>query len=100
LPNKRELRPTCALRNWTTAQSARLLAIIISQNQESNAILKQKMIIKGSRVRHKNEEIDKTKGIMLVFEIKNEYAICGYGDFDRLGQGMETYKKADLKLSE
>ena len=28
------------------------------------------MIQKGSRVRHRNEEIDAVKGIMLVFEIK------------------------------
>jgi len=58
------------------------------------------MIQKGSRVRHRNEEIDKVKGVMLVFEIKNGYAVCGYGDFARLGQGMETYSIADLKLSE
>lgn len=58
------------------------------------------MIQKESRVRHINEEIDKVKGIMVVFEIKNGYAVCGYGDFARLGQGMETYKITDLKLSE
>ena len=58
------------------------------------------MIQKGSRVRHRNEEIDVIKGIMLVFEIKNGYAVCGYGDFARLGQGMETYNISDLKLSE
>lgn len=58
------------------------------------------MIQKGSRVRHRNEEIDEVKGIMMVFEIKNGYAVCGYGDFERLGQGMETYSITDLKLSE
>ena len=56
------------------------------------------MIKKGSRVRHKNENIDRKKGIMVVFEIKNGFAICGYGDFERLGQGMETYPISDLKL--
>ncbi len=56
------------------------------------------MIQKGSRVRHKNSEIDTIKGIMQVFEIKSGYAICGYGDFDRLGQGMETYQISDLNL--
>lgn len=58
------------------------------------------MIQKGSRVRHKNGEIDKIKGVMLVFEVKNGYAFCGYGDFARLGQGLETYNITDLKLSE
>lgn len=58
------------------------------------------MIQKGSTVRHKNEEIDEIKGVMTVFEIKNGYAFCGYGDFARLGQGMETYSVTDLKLSE
>jgi hypothetical protein len=61
---------------------------------------KTKMIQKGSRVRHKNEGINEIKGIMLVFEIKNGYAVCGYGDFARLGQGIETYPIIDLVLSE
>ncbi|GEQ87446.1 hypothetical protein ULMS_29540 [Patiriisocius marinistellae] len=56
------------------------------------------MIQKGSRVRHKDSDIDSKKGIMMVFEIKNGFAVCGYGDFDRLGQAMETYKVSDLKL--
>lgn len=58
------------------------------------------MIQKGSRVRHKKPEIDELKGIMMVFEIKNNYAFCGYGDFARLGQGAETYPISDLKLAE
>lgn len=58
------------------------------------------MIQKGSRVRHINPEIDKIKGIMLVFEIKNGIALCGYGDYQRLGQGLENYKITDLKHSE
>lgn len=58
------------------------------------------MIKKGSRVRHKNEEIDKVKGIMFVFEVKNGFATCAKGSFENLGQGMETYKISDLKLSE
>jgi hypothetical protein len=58
------------------------------------------MIKKDSRVRHKNPEIDNVKGIMKVFEIKNEYAVCGFGDFDRHMKGMETYLKTDLKLAE
>lgn len=54
------------------------------------------MITKGSRVRHRNPLIDKQKGIMSVFEIKNGYAICAYGDFERYGQGMENYLLSDL----
>lgn len=58
------------------------------------------MIKKGSRIRHRNSEIDKKKGIMVVFEIKNGFALCGYGDFERLGQGAETYSLSDIKLAE
>ena len=58
------------------------------------------MIRKDSRVRHIDSEIDNRKGVMKVFEIKNGYAVCGYGDFQRLGQGMETYLISDLKLAE
>lgn len=54
------------------------------------------MIIKGSRVRHKNTEIDKIKGVMQVFEIKNRQALCGYADFNRIGQGMELYNLSEL----
>ncbi|MCM8570868.1 hypothetical protein NE848_15840 [Gramella jeungdoensis] len=55
------------------------------------------MVQKGDRVKHKNPEIDAKKGVMQVFEIKNNYAVCGYGDFERLGQGMETYIITDLE---
>lgn len=58
------------------------------------------MIKKGSRIGHKNKDIDNQKGIMMMFEIKNGFAICGYGDFERLGQGMETYPISDLKLED
>ncbi len=58
------------------------------------------MIKKGSRIRHRDIKIDKIKGVMTVFEIKNGFAVCGYGNFERLGQGMETYSLNDLKLSE
>jgi hypothetical protein len=58
------------------------------------------MIQKGSKVRHVNPEIDKIKGILIVFEIKNGTALCGYGDYERLGQGLENYQVTDLILSE
>lgn len=57
------------------------------------------MITKGSRVRHQDEQIDATKGVMLVFEIKGNYAICAYGDYARYGEGMETYLISDLILA-
>jgi hypothetical protein len=58
------------------------------------------MIQKGSRVRHIDLNINKIKGVMIVFEIKNGIALCGYGDYERLGQGMQNYQITDLKLSE
>ncbi len=42
------------------------------------------MITKNSRVRHKNPDIDKEKGIMTVREIKGDYAVCGYNDFNKV----------------
>lgn len=58
------------------------------------------MIREGSRVRHVDPEVDKLKGVMVVFEIKNGTALCGYDDYETLGQGIENYKITDLKLSE
>lgn len=72
---------------------------IISDAKSKNK-QKIKMIQKGSRVRHIDPSIDKIKGIMIVFEIKNGIALCGYGDYQRFGQGMENYKVTELKLSE
>lgn len=57
------------------------------------------MIQKDSRIRHINPEIDKEKGVMTIFEIKNGIALCGYGEYASLGQGLENYKITDLKLS-
>lgn len=57
------------------------------------------MIQVGSRIRHKNPEIDKLKGVMQVFAIKKSYAMCGDGGFDKLGQGTSTYSISDIKLA-
>lgn len=57
------------------------------------------MIQKGSRVRHINPDIDSEKGIMIVREIKNGVAVCGYNDFDRIGQ-VFSYNVSDLKIAE
>lgn len=56
------------------------------------------MIRSGSRVRHKDINIDKLRGIMSVLEIKNGIAICTYLDFERYGSGAWNYNVSDLKL--
>ena len=58
------------------------------------------MIQKGSRIRHKEEETYKKKGIMTVLEVKNGFALCVYVDFERYGQGAENYPISELKLAE
>ena len=56
------------------------------------------MITKNSRVRHKNSDIDSEKGVMFVREIKGEYAICGYNDFDKVHL-IYTYPIKELIIS-
>lgn len=58
------------------------------------------MIRKGSRIRHINPEIDATKGITVVFEIKNKHAMFCYDDFEQYGQDAATYLISDLVLAE
>jgi len=53
---------------------------------------------KNDRVRHKNVEMDKVYGIMEIFEIKNDQAICRYGDYSNFG--MVTFPFKDLKKAE
>lgn len=57
------------------------------------------MIKKGSRVTHKNSEINKERGIMSVLEIKKGYAICGYLDFAKLHLGPWVYKLDEIQLA-
>jgi hypothetical protein len=57
------------------------------------------MIKEGSRVRHRNSEIDAKIGVMKVFSIKNGYATCASGDFHNLGAGMDNYLLSDLVLA-
>jgi hypothetical protein len=58
------------------------------------------MIQKNDRVKF----IDKTKeekyGVLLVFEVKGEYAFIGKGDFKSLGQNLMTVKLNELKKAE
>lgn len=35
------------------------------------------MIEKGSKVRHIDPEIDNARGLMIVFDIQNSFALCG-----------------------
>lgn len=56
------------------------------------------MIKKGSRVRHIDTEIDSEKGVMYVREIKGEYAICGYNDFNKIHL-IYTYPIKELRIS-
>ncbi|MCL6220425.1 hypothetical protein [Zunongwangia pacifica] len=58
------------------------------------------MIKKGNRVRHRDKKVDNIKGIMTAFEIKNGFAFCAYGDFERYGQGAENYPITELELAE
>lgn len=55
------------------------------------------MITKNSRVRHINPETDRVYGVMEVWEIKNGYATCRYGDFSNLG--VVTFPLSELKLA-
>ena len=54
------------------------------------------MLKKESRVRHKNSEIDKEKGVMVIREIKGEFATCGYNDFNKVHQ-IYTFPLTELK---
>ncbi|WP_089804402.1 hypothetical protein [Chitinophaga sp. YR627] len=54
------------------------------------------MIQKGSKVRHSDPEIDDAAGVMIVFQIANGFALCGYPD--RQGQELQNYAVADLVL--
>jgi len=60
-----------------------------------NIIKNKIMFQKGDRVRHINEQIDKQYGIMEVWEIKNGYATCRYGDYS--SYGIVTFPVAVLK---
>ena len=56
------------------------------------------MFQKGDRVRHINEQIDKQYGIMEVWDIKNGYATCRYGDYSSLG--VVTFSMTELKRAD
>ncbi len=43
------------------------------------------MIRKGDRVRHIEESLYEKYGVLEVWEIKNGYAVCRFGDFSNFG---------------
>lgn len=53
---------------------------------------------KNDRVRFIDPVKDKENGILRIFEIKGEYAICGKGDFENLGKNFQTVKLSELKI--
>lgn len=57
------------------------------------------MIRKNDRVKFIDETKEEQYGILLVFEIKGEYALIGKGDFKSLGQNLMTVKLNELKIA-
>lgn len=54
------------------------------------------MIQKNDRVRFINKKKTDEYGVLLVFEIKGDYATIGKGDYASLGQNLMTVKKNEL----
>lgn len=52
------------------------------------------MIQKGDRVRYSDKDLDLKYGVMEVWEIKGDNAICRYGDFHSFD--LVTVKLAEL----
>ena len=58
------------------------------------------MIAQNDRVRFIDEEKDKQYGVLLVFNIKGDFATIGKGDYASLGQHLMTVKLTELKRAE
>lgn len=58
------------------------------------------MIAQNDRVRFIDEDKNKQFGVLLVFNIKGDYATIGKGDFASLGQDLMTVKLIELKRAE
>ena len=56
------------------------------------------MFQKEDRVRHINDQTDKQYGVMEIWEIKNNFAVCRYGDYYNLS--MVTFPLTELKLAD
>lgn len=54
----------------------------------------------NDRVRHINENIDKSLGVMTIIEIKGGSAFCMGLDYKDFGSKRGTFLLSDLKLAE
>ena len=50
---------------------------------------------KGDRVRHIDKSIDIKYGVMEIWEIKNDYATCRYGDYYNMS--LVSFKISELR---
>jgi hypothetical protein len=58
------------------------------------------MIAQNDRVRFIDEDKNKQFGVLLVFNIKGDYATIGKGDYASLGENLMTVKLTELKRAE
>jgi len=58
------------------------------------------MLKKGDRVRFIDAEKDKQFGVLIIFNIKDDIATLGSGDYATLGQNMCNAKLTELKRAE
>jgi hypothetical protein len=54
------------------------------------------MFQKHDRVRHKDAAINEQLGILTIFEIKNNIAVCGYMAYDKVHLGLHNFNIADI----
>lgn len=52
----------------------------------------------GDRVQHISDQSYKLYGVMEIWEIKNNFAVCRYGDFHNLS--IATFPLTELRLSD
>lgn len=58
------------------------------------------MMQKNDRVRHIDPEKDKELEVLIIFETKNGFAVCGYYEYSRMHLGPWTFKLEELKKAE
>jgi hypothetical protein len=58
------------------------------------------MLREQDRVRFIDTEKDKQFGVLIIFNIKGDYATIGNGDYASLGQNLMTVKLTELKRAE
>lgn len=58
------------------------------------------MFNKNDRVRFIDEEKNMQFGVLLIFNIKGDYAMIGKGDYESYGQDLMTIKLTELKRAE